>query len=448
MVPAALSQRSEAYLAHPGREIGGELTVPGDKSISHRALLLGAVAEGSTAIEGFLRSEDCLATLAALEAMGVEIVADGEMLAVRGVGPHGLRAPEKPLYLGNSGTAMRLLAGLLAAQPFDSVLTGDESLRRRPMERVAEPLRAMGARLSTLDGKAPLRIGGAGRLKGIDYTLPVASAQLKSALLIAGLFAQGRTTVRSPAPSRDHTERMFASMGVQVEHGPGEIVAVEGPATLAGATIRVPGDFSSAAFFLVAGALAAPGGLLIKDVGVNATRIGLLNILRDMGARIDVRNPRRSGTEPVADLFVQKSRLRGVEVPAELVPLAIDEFPVLFVAGACANGEMTLRGAGELRHKESDRLAVMAQGLQELGIAVTEYPDGLSILGGAIGGGRVDSDGDHRVAMAFAVASAVAEATIEILSTGQVATSFPDFVSTANACGFALEVREASSDGR
>jgi 3-phosphoshikimate 1-carboxyvinyltransferase len=343
------------------------------------------------------------------------------------------------LDLGNSGTAIRLLMGLLSGQPFDCELTGDASLRQRPMERVAAPLRTMGARIETAGGgKPPVRIRGGASLHGIDYALPMASAQVKSALLLAGLSATGRTTVHSPGPSRDHTERMLQSMGVpvaQTSTGAGHSASVVGPASLRGLEIRVPGDFSSAAFFLVAGCLGARDGLLIKDVGVNPTRIGLLTILREMGAAIELRSERRVGAEPVADLFVTQSPLEGIDVPAELVPLAIDEFPILFIAAAAAAGTTTITGAEELRKKETDRIAVMARGLEAVGIKIAEQPDGVRIEGGRMTGGTVDSRGDHRIAMSFSVASLLANAPIEILNTAEVATSFPNFLEVAGAVG-------------
>lgn len=428
------------FLALPAREVGGRITVPGDKSISHRALMLGAVAEGATTVHGFLASEDCLATQAAFEAMGVDITrADDGRVRIRGVGMHGLRRPAKTLDLGNSGTAIRLLMGLLAGQPFDSELTGDASLRRRPMERVAAPLRQMGARIETgAGGRPPVKIHGGARLHGIDYSLPMASAQVKSALLLAALGSRGTTTVRSPGPSRDHTERMLETMGAKLElsaHGQGHAVALEGPVTLRGLDIRVPADFSSAAFFLVAGCLGARDGLTIENVGVNPTRIGLLTILREMGAQIELRAERRVGAEPVADLWVKQSELKGIVVPPELVPLAIDEFPVLFVAAAAAARTTVVSGAGELRKKETDRIAVMAHGLKTLGLEVEETPDGARIVGGPMGGGTVDSRGDHRVAMSFAVASLRASAPIDIRNTAEVATSFPNFLEVAAAAG-------------
>jgi 3-phosphoshikimate 1-carboxyvinyltransferase len=438
-----VSQHPNRFRASPTNRVGGRITVPGDKSISHRALMLGAIAEGQTVVRGFLASEDCLATQAALEAMGVAIERQGDgVVRIGGVGPRGLRAPRDVLDLGNSGTAIRLLTGLLAGQPFDTKLTGDASLRQRPMERVAAPLRQMGARIETsAGGRPPVTISGGARLSGIDYELPMASAQVKSALLLAALSADGATTVRSPGPSRDHTERMLESMGARLGRttdGVRHAVTLAGPATLRGREILVPADFSSAAFFIVAGCLAARDGLLIENVGVNPTRTGLLTILRSMGARIELRNERSLGAEPVADLWVAQSELRGIAVPPELVPLAIDEFPVLFIAAAAAEGETLVSGAGELRKKETDRIAVMARALEAVGIGVEERPDGARIVGGRLRGGTVDSRGDHRIAMSFAVASLRAEEPIEILNTAEVATSFPTFLEVARAAGLAV----------
>ena len=426
-------------LARPSRSVAGTIAVPGDKSISHRAVLLGAIAAGVTRVRGFLRGEDCLATMAAMRALGVRIDDAGDALQIHGVGSTGLRAAAQPLDLGNSGTALRLLAGLLAGQAFASELTGDASLRKRPMERIAEPLRAMGARIDTTDGRAPLRIAGGRRLTGIDYTLPVASAQIKSAILLAGLAADGLTTVRSPVRSRDHTERMLLAMGAALEQPEDGVVSLPGPAALSGVTIDVPADFSSAAFFIVAGVLGAKSGLLIPGVGVNPTRTGLLTVLRAMGAHIELRNPSQQGAEPVADIYVEQSRLRGCEIGGDVIPLSIDELPILFVAAACAEGRTVVTDAAELRHKESDRIAVMAAGLREVGISVEERPDGLAIDGGRIRGGTIESHGDHRVAMAFAIASLAADAPIEIHSTAEVATSFPDFVRTATNSGLLLD---------
>lgn len=443
-----MSNHPNQFRALPSARVGGSITVPGDKSISHRALMLGAVATGTTVVHGFLASEDCLATQAALEALGVSIRrVPNEPVRIQGVGLDGLRAPTRTLDLGNSGTGIRLLMGLLAGQPFDCELTGDASLRQRPMERVAAPLRAMGAVIETsAGGRPPVRLRGGAKLRGIDYVLPMASAQVKSALLLAGLSANGRTIVHSPGPSRDHTERMLLGMGVPVvetAEGRGHTVAIEGPAKLRGMEMRVPADFSSAAFFMVAGCLGARDGLVIKDVGVNATRTGLLAILREMGASIELRNERQVGAEPVADLFVTQSALKGIDIPPELVPLAIDEFPILFIAAAAASGTTTIRGAEELRKKETDRIAVMARGLEAVGIAVEELPDGARIEGGRLSGGTIDSRGDHRIAMSFAVASLLAEQPIDILNTAEVATSFPTFLEVAAGAGLRVTAVEA-----
>jgi len=404
--------------------------------------MLGAVAAGKTTVRGFLAAEDCLATRDALAALGVRIELDERgTLTVWGRGADGLRQAARPLDFGNSGTGIRLMMGLLAGQPFASELTGDESLRRRPMERVAAPLRAMGASIETTNGNAPVRVRG-GALHAIDYELPVASAQIKSALLLAALRATGRTTIKSPGPSRDHTERMLDTMGVRVEADPDRhIVSVEGPANLSATAIDVPGDLSSAAFFIVGACLAAEQGLLIRNVGVNPTRTGVLTILERMGADIERRNPRNLGAEPVADLYIRKSALKGLLVPKELVPLAIDEFPILFIAAAGAAGRTIVGGAGELRLKETDRIAAMARALAAVGAAVEERADGLVIEGGPLSGGVVESHGDHRIAMAFAVASVLSTGRIEIRNTDQVATSFPDFVDVAGAAGLRVELR-------
>ena len=417
----------------------GAVAIPADKSVSHRSVLLGGIAEGTTEVEGFLESEDCLATLNAMRHMGVvlERPAPGRVV-IDGAGLHGLKAPTAVLDMGNAGTAMRLSMGLLAGQRFDSTLTGDASLSRRPMERAATPLRLMGAGIDTTDGRPPVRIRGGAALAGIDYDLTVPSAQVKSAMLLAGLYAEGRTQVRERAVTRDHTERMLRAFGVEVRSDRG-VVAIEGGQRLRGTRIRVPGDISSAAFFIVAATLAAEGAFLIQDVGVNPTRTGILDILTLMGADIRRINERRFGDEPVADLEVRARPLTGIEVPRELVPLAIDEFPVLFVAAAAASGTTLVTGAEELRVKESDRIAVMATGLHALGIDAEPRPDGLRIVGGRLGGGTVDSHGDHRIAMAFAIAALKAHAPIEIRDVANVATSFPGFPALARRAGLAIE---------
>ena len=429
------------YVVEPGSALAGPIRVPGDKSISHRALMFGALASGTTRVTGFLEGEDCLSTLKAVARLGVTVErpAPGEV-RIEGVGLRGLRAPDGVLDMGNAGTAMRLFMGLLSAQPFDSELVGDASLMRRPMERVAKPLRTMGARIETQDGRPPVRIAGGAALHGIHYDMPVASAQVKSAVMLAGLYADGETTVVEPAVTRDHTERMMQSFGAEVI-ARGGTVTVRPAAALAAADIAVPGDFSSAAFFIVAACIAAREPVVIEGVGVNPTRTGLLEMLALMGADLRLVNHRTAGAEPVADIEVRPARLRGVRVPERLVPLAIDEFPAFFVAAACAEGETLVTGAEELRVKESDRIAVMARGLGAVGVRHEVLPDGLRIEGGQIGGGVVDSHGDHRVAMSFAVASLRASAPIEILDVANVATSFPGFAELARGAG--IRLREA-----
>lgn len=431
-----------AYVVAPAERVAGEVTVPGDKSISHRALMFGALAQGRTHVTGFLEGEDCLSTLRAIAELGVQVQRPGagEVL-VEGVGLRGLRAPQRTLDMGNAGTAMRLFMGLLSAQPFDTTLVGDESLMRRPMERAAKPLRQMGARIDTQDGKPPVRIHGGQALHGIRYEMPVASAQVKSAVLLAGLYAQGDTTVVEPAVTRDHTERMLQSFGVPVRARDG-VVTLSPPLELRAAEIRVPGDISSAAFFLVAACLGAREPFIVRDVGVNPTRTGILDMLALMGADLRLINHRTWGMEPVADIEVRPSTLRGVRVPERLVPLAIDEFPALFIAAAAAEGETLVTGAEELRVKESDRIASMARGLEAIGVRHEVLPDGLRIHGGRpFQGGTIDSRGDHRIAMAFAVASLRATGPLEILDTANVATSFPGFDALGNGVGLAIEAR-------
>jgi 3-phosphoshikimate 1-carboxyvinyltransferase len=429
------------YRAGPGGTATGELTVPGDKSISHRALMLGGIAQGVTDITGFLAGEDCLATLRALQTLGVQIERpEDQHVIVHGVGPRGLRGASTPLDMGNAGTAMRLSMGLLAPHGFNSTLIGDESLMRRPMERVATPLRLMGADIQTQNGRPPVVIRGNSDMHGIDYELPVASAQVKSAVLLAGLQTRGLTRVTEPAPTRDHTERMLRAFGVDLTQR-GATVEIQGGQSLRGTNITVPADFSSAAFFLVAGCLAAEKPLVLRNVGINPTRTGLLELLLQMGADIKVHpHPNTADAEPIADLEVRRSTLQGIRVSEHLVPLSIDEFPVFFVAAACAEGETVVRGAEELRVKETDRLAAMADGLTALGVENELYPDGLRIRGGdGFGSGTVDSRGDHRIAMAFAVASLRGRGTLEILDVANVATSFPGFVDLSRKAGLRVE---------
>lgn len=431
------------YTVSPGGSLHGRFRVPGDKSISHRAVMLGALAEGVTRISGFLEGADALATLDAFRAMGVQTRGpDAGRVEIQGVGLHGLRAPDGPLDMGNSGTSMRLLTGLLAGQAFDAELTGDTSLSRRPMRRVTEPLARMGAVVETAaEGTPPLRIRGGQRLQGIRYEMPMASAQVKSCLLLAGLYAQGETWVREPAPTRDHTERMLQGFGYPVLSEEGW-VGVSGGGTLRASSIDVPADISSAAFFIV-GACIAPGSeIVLEHVGVNPTRTGVLDILSLMGADIELRNRREVGGEPVADIRVHGSSLRGIQIPERLVPLAIDEFPAIFIAAACAEGTTVLTGAEELRVKESDRIAVMADGLQALGVAAEPTPDGMVIRGGPMGGGRINSHHDHRIAMAFAMAGLRAGDAIVIDDCANVSTSFPGFHRLAAEVGLQLTVDE------
>ena len=440
-----MNERRTDFIAGGGGPLRGEIRVAGDKSISHRSIMLGSIAEGVTEVEGFLEGEDSLATLAAFRAMGVRIERPSTgRVSVHGVGLRGLCPPQSDLDLGNSGTSMRLLAGLLSGQPFDSRLTGDASLTRRPMARVATPLRMMGARIDTAEGgRPPLLIHGGSALRGIDYQMPVASAQVKSALLLAGLYAQGVTSVVEPAPTRDHTERMLSGFGYSVIRD-GARAQLQGGGRLTATRIQVPADISSAAFFLVAASIAPGSDVLLRDVGINPTRTGVIDILRLMGASIELLAERESGGEPVADLRVRGAPLRGIVIPVELVPLAIDEFPVLFVAAACAEGETLLRGAEELRVKESDRIEVMATGLRALGVELETFPDGIRIRGrDTLDGGSIDSCGDHRIAMAFSVASLRASDAIAIADCANVATSFPGFRSLAASIGLAVDEHSA-----
>jgi len=423
----------------PGGTISGEARVPGDKSMSHRSIMLGALAEGVTRVSGFLEGDDALATVAAFRDMGVVIDGPQEgRVTIHGVGLHGLQAPARPLDMGNSGTSIRLLSGLLAGQSFASELTGDESLCSRPMGRVMEPLKLMGADISgSAAGTPPLKIAGGGQLHGIHYDLPMASAQVKSCVLLAGLYSSGRTSVTEPAPTRDHTERMLRGFGYEVAREDG-VISLQGGGVLRSADIDVPADISSATFFLVAASIAPGSDLLLTHVGINPTRIGVLNILQLMGADITLKNQREVGGEPVADIQVRYAPLRGIEIPAEQVPLAIDEFPALFIAAACARGRTVLRGAEELRVKESDRIAAMAEGLTTLGIVNEVLDDGIIIEGGTMAGGVIHTFHDHRIAMSFAIAALRAEQEISVLDCDHVATSFPGFDALARGLGLQI----------
>ena len=431
--------QSPYWTAGAGQPLRGSLRIPGDKSISHRAVMFAALADGVSTIDGFLEGEDTRATAAIFARMGVRIeTPSASRRIVHGVGVDGLQAPDGPLDCGNAGTGMRLLAGLLAAQPFDSVLVGDASLSKRPMRRVTTPLALMGARIDTRDdGTPPLHIHGGQALAGIDYALPVASAQVKSAVLLAGLYAHGETSVTEPHPTRDYTERMLSAFGVQIDFSPG-LARLRGGQRLRATDVAVPADFSSAAFFLVAATIVPGSELRLRAVGLNPRRTGLLHALRLMGADIVEENPAIHGGEPVADLVVRHAPLHGIEVPQALVPDMIDEFPALFVAAACAQGPTVVSGAAELRVKESDRLAALATGLRTLGLRVDETPDGATIHPGALGAGTIESHGDHRIAMAFAVAAQRSTGEVRVEDVANVATSFPGFDSLARGCGFGL----------
>jgi len=425
-----------------GGTLAGSIEVPGDKSMSHRSVMFGAMANGVTEVSGFLEGEDALHTLQAFEQMGVQIdrPASGK-LVIHGKGSDALKAPAKPIYHGNAGTGMRLLTGLLAGLRIKASLTGDESLSRRPMARIVEPLKLMGASVSTAsEGTPPLTLNGGDQLSAIEYTTPMASAQVKSCVLLAGLHAKGRTVVHEPDVTRDHTERMLRGFGVDVTTD-GLSASLQGGQQLQATSLQVPGDISSAAFFLVGAAMIPGAKLLINNVGMNPTRRGVVDILRLMGANIVEKNVRESGGEPVADLQISGAKLNGIEVPEALVSLAIDEFPALFVAAASASGKTVITGAEELRVKETDRIQVMTDGLRTLGVDITDTPDGAHIVGGAVHGGVVDSKGDHRTAMSFAMAGLIADGPITVLDCDNVATSFPGFVELAAGAG--LRVRES-----
>tara|TARA_R110002153_G_scaffold107109_4_gene246948 strand:- start:114162 stop:115481 length:1320 start_codon:yes stop_codon:yes gene_type:complete len=433
------SEHKKHYIVQPGGKLQGELRVPGDKSISHRSIMLGSLAEGVTEVSGFLEGDDALATLAAFRSMGVLIDGPKEgKVTIHGVGMHGLKASDKDIYLGNSGTSIRLLSGLLAGQNFASTLTGDKSLSGRPMRRVTDPLAMMGAEIDSDEGKLPLKIKANNKLTGITYTLPMASAQVKSCILLAGMYAKGQTTVTEPAPTRDHTERMLTGMGYAVEVN-GDTVTIEGGGKLTATSIDVPADISSATFFMVGAAIAEGSDITLTHVGINPTRIGVINILKLMGADITLSNESLTGGEPVADIRVRYAPLKGIKIPEDQVPLAIDEFPALFVAAACAEGTTILTGAEELRVKESDRIQAMADGLQILGIDAQSTDDGIIITGGVIGSGEIESHDDHRIAMSFAIAGLQAGGTIQINNCANVATSFPDFIGLATKAGLDIE---------
>ncbi|WPE17085.1 3-phosphoshikimate 1-carboxyvinyltransferase [Candidatus Thioglobus autotrophicus] len=427
------------FIASPANSLSGNLKVPGDKSISHRSIMLGSLSNGITKVSGFLEGEDALSTLKAFQAMGVKIEREGDNVTIHGVGINGLKKPEKALDLGNSGTSIRLMSGILAAQAFDCELVGDESLSKRPMGRVINPLKEMGAVIESNDGKPPLKITGGQTLKGIHYDLPVASAQVKSCVLLAGLYANGDTCVTEPAPTRDHTERMLKGLGYKV-HVNNNQMCLTGGGELKATSIQVPSDISSAAFFMVAACIAPQADITLLGVNINPTRTGVIDILKLMGANLTLANEREIGGELLADIRIQSSKLKGIQIPESLVPLAIDEFPAVFIAASCATGETILTGAKELRVKESDRIQVMADGLSILGIENQVLEDGIKIQGGSFKKptGIIESHHDHRISMSFAVASLRCNYPIEINGVDNVMTSFPNFVNLSNTAGMAI----------
>jgi 3-phosphoshikimate 1-carboxyvinyltransferase len=445
------TQKSLTFTTRPGQNVSGDITVPGDKSVSHRSIMFGSLANGTTHIKGFLPGQDCLATMNSFKAMGIEIEGpdSDHNVIVHGKGLNGLSAPKELLDIGNSGTSIRLLSGILAGQKFSSSMAGDASLNKRPMGRVVNPLKLMGADISAREGGTPPVIcqglQNSIKLKAIDYVLPMASAQVKSCVLLAGMYADGITTVIEPGITRDHTERMLTAFGYPVtveKNVDGDKqktrVSIEGGHELMACDIQVPGDISSATFFMVAGLIAKSGQLTIRNVGMNPTRIGAINILKAMKGDLTISNERMAGGEPVADIIVTASDLQGVDVNKRDVPLAIDEFPAIFIAAACANGITRLRGAEELRVKESDRIQAMADGLMVLGVDCTVFEDGIDITGGEIGSGIVNSYDDHRIAMSFAISSLRSTGSITILDCNNVATSFPNFVNLANEVGLSI----------
>lgn len=432
------------FIVQPGGIIKGRVRVPGDKSISHRSIMLGAIAEGTTTVTGFLEGADALATLQAFKDMGVQIEGpENGNVTIHGVGLRGLKKPQKPMDMGNSGTSTRLLAGILAGQSFDCELVGDASLSKRPMKRVTDPLALMGAKIETAEGGTlPMKICGTGEpLKAMDYVLPMASAQVKSCVLLAGLYAEGQTCALEPAPTRDHTERMLNGFGYEVRSEKLDALrtkaCLQGGGKLTARHIDVPSDISSAAFFMVAAAIAEGSDLVIEHVGMNPTRTGVVDILKLMGANITLENPHEVGGEPVADVRVRYAPLKGIQIPEELVPLAIDEFPVLFVAASCAEGQTVLTGAEELRVKESDRIQVMADALQAVGIDAQPTEDGMIINGGKQQpqSAEIQSHHDHRISMAMTVAGLNAASEVVIDDCANVNTSFPTFIELINEVG-------------
>ena len=427
------------FRIEPSNSIIGKVNIPGDKSISHRAIILAAIADGESRIKNFLQGEDTLATIRVFQKMGVNIKNDGDIIIVKGVGLHGLHAENPTLDFGNSGTSVRLLSGLLSAQNFSSQLIGDESLMKRPMSRIINPLQKMNAKINCTDlGTLPIKIEGGQKIEGIEYELPIFSAQLKSCLLLAGLYAEGTTKIIENIATRDHTERMLANFSHSVIKK-GNQISIKKADRLIGCEIIVPGDFSSAAYFIVAAILTPNSNIILENVGVNPTRNAMIKIMKLMGADVELKNERLESGEPVATIYAKTSKLIGIDIPEELVPVAIDELPIILVAAACAKGKTKLSGAAELRVKESDRIQSMLDGFISLGIKVKALEDGMIIEGGQYNGGVINSNDDHRIAMAFSIAGIIAKAPIIINSCKNVATSFPEFVDTAKHLGMNID---------
>ena len=432
------------YVSHPIPAIFGEISVPGDKSISHRAVMLGAIAKGITTVNGFLDSSDCLATVAAFESMGVLIEKHlDQKMIIHGVGKYGLKKPKTIIDCGNAATCMRLLTGILVAQDFNSELDGDLSLKKRPIERIHRPLVRMGANIILHGGKPPIIIHKAKSITGIIYKMPQASAQVKSCLLLAGMYAKNETLIIEPGITRDHTERLLTAFSYPIQKS-GNSISINSNGECIGTDIIVPGDMSAAAFFIVAATIIPNSDIIIKNVGINSTRMGMIEILWQMGANIVISNKRLYGEEPVADLHIKYAVLEGLEISGFMVPQAIDEFPILCIAAACAQGQTRLHGAHELRVKESDRIQTMTDGLISLGIEAKALKDGLLINGGELCGGTVDSHYDHRISMAFAIAGAVARQSIIIKNCNNVVTSFPGFIQKATQLN--MQIKEIYAD--
>ena len=425
------------------KNLKGQVTIPGDKSISHRSIILSSLAEGTSEISGFLKGEDCLATLDSFKKMGVKIEEEDEKISVHGVGLHGLKKPTENLYLGNSGTSMRLLAGLLSGQKFSTVLTGDSSLSSRPMKRILEPLKEMGASISASANTAPLSIKPSNKLNGISYELPIASAQVKSCILLAGLYADSNTQVIESYLTRDHTEKMFKKFGIEIDESfkdSKKIIKISPPRKLNPSTLNIPGDFSSASFFIVAGLIIPNSEITLKNVGINSSRTALIKVLIQMGANIKIKNI-KDDYEKTADIEIKTSNLKAIVLDEELIPNLIDELPILFIAASFARGKTIIRGVEELRTKESDRLEAMSNSLRVIGVESKSYSDGIDITGKSSlkSSVTIDSFGDHRIAMASSIACSMLEGENIIKNVENIQTSFPNFIETCGSLGIRAE---------